>query len=141
MPAVKNLERSSKKWVNASSAAIGEYEAGVRNPKTDWADSTKKAAPAYKAGITAAMAAGRFEKGVAAAGTAKWQKNAIEKGVIRWPEGIRVAEANWRAGFEPYAAALSSLSLSERGPKGDPRNYKRVQEVGDLLHKTKMARG
>lgn len=140
MPAVKDLARSSAKWVRQSGAAAEEYAAGIRNPRRDWAEATKSAASTYKTAITQAAAEGRFEKGVAKAGTGKWQKNAIEKGVARWPEGIRVGEANWADGFSPYANILRSTTLSPRGPKGSPQNYKRVQEVGDALHKGKLSR-
>lgn len=140
MPEVKDLSRASSKWVNASGAAASEYEYGVRNPKKDWADATRKAEAAYKAGVTAAANEGRFGAGVAKAGTRKWQENAVNKGVARWPEGIRVAEAAWREGFEPFANVLRGLTLSPRGPKGSPQNYKRVQEVGEALHKAKISR-
>lgn len=141
MPPVKPLDRASNKWVNASAAATGEYEAGVRNPRKSWSQAAQNAAAAYKQGVTAAANEGRFEKGVQRAGDNKWQDAAIQKGVPRWSQGISVSEAAWRAGFAPFAQVIENTNLSPRGPKGSPQNYKRVQEMGDALHKAKIQRG
>ena len=46
-----------------------------------------------------------------------------------------------RSPFEhgPEDETLAGLSLSGRKPKGDPANYRRVEEVGKALNAKRMA--
>jgi hypothetical protein len=138
MPAVKSLDRISRKWIRQSEAAAPEYKFGVENPKKDWAQATKDAEGNYKAGVIKAANEGRFGKGVAKAGTNKWQKNAAGKGADRWPAGIANAQGDYEAGFAPYREALINLNLPPRGPKGDPKNIQRVAAVAKALHEKKL---
>lgn len=141
MVQIKSLERIKKNWVTSTQAKQGEYEEGIRNPRTSWATATAAAEPAYKAGIQKAIAENRFSKGVAAAGDDKWQKNSLSKGPARWAQGVAVSADQYAAGFAPYAAVISGLTLPKRGPKGDPANIQRVAVIADALHKKKMAGG
>lgn len=138
MPQVKSLDRISDKWSNASSAAIGEYEFGVKNPKVDWAKATADAEAIYKAGVIKAANEGRFAQGVRKAGTSKWQENTLSKGVARWADGISKSKSAYEKGFAPYRETIINTVLSPRGPKGDPNNIKRVAEMAQALHKKKL---
>jgi len=140
MPAVKSLDRISQKWITVCQTSQNSYEDGVRNPRKDWAENTVKAASSYAAGVQAAVSSGRFAKGVASAGTSKWQTNAITKGPGRWAEGVRLAQDNYERGFAPYRAIIEGLKLPDRGPVGDPININRVRVIADALHKEKLRR-
>ena len=141
MAAMKSLEETSKKWATVTPQRSGEFEAGVRNPKRDWATTTAAAEDAYKAGVTKAASEGRFGRGVRSAGNAKWQDGAISKGVVRWGPGVAAGQGNYQAGFSPYHNALSSKTLSPRYAKRDPRNLQRVKDVVDVMIATKQASG
>ncbi|GAI77707.1 unnamed protein product, partial [marine sediment metagenome] len=78
-----------------------------------------------------------FGKGVKKVGTAKQKAKTILKGIIRWPEGVRGAEDDMRAGMEPVVKVLEALTLPERFPTGDVRNIKRVEAIQQALHKLK----
>lgn len=138
MPQVKSLDRISNKWSNASAAAVGEYEYGVKNPKSDWAKATSDAENNYKAAVQKAANEGRFGKGVRKAGTQKWQENTLSKGINRWSEGISKSKSAYEKGFAPYRETIINTKLSPRGPKGDPNNIKRVAEMAQALHKRKL---
>lgn len=138
MAGVKPLDKITAKWERVSASAQAEYEAGVKDPRRDWAAATKGAEKAYDAGIQAAIAAKRFGKGVAKAGTAKWQAMAIAKGPRRWSEGISLAKTTYAEAFAPYHTALGSISYPEKGPRGDPRNIARVAIVAKTLHDLKL---
>jgi len=140
MPAVKSMDRITTKWARVAAVSQPEYEEGVRNPRKDWADETRKAEGNYDRGVQQAIQQKRFGKGVARAGTQKWQQNAIEKGVPRWAQGIQVSQANYEAGFQPYREVIMRTQLPPRGPKGDPKNIQRVSVMADALHKEKLAR-
>lgn len=140
MPAIKDLTKISEKWARQAAGATQEYEEGVRNPRKDWAAETQKANDSYKAGIQKSLADERFKKGVARAGTSKWQKGAIDKGVSRWAEGVAVSTKAYEEGFGPYASVIGRLQLPPRGPKGDPKNIQRVAVIAKALHDEKVKR-
>ncbi len=138
MAGVKALDKIVDKWDRVSAGAQAEYTAGVEAPRKDWAAATKAAEKAYVAGVQAAIAAKRFGKGVAKAGTAKWQAMAIAKGPMRWSEGIRLAKAAYAEAFAPYHTALGAIVYPEKGPRGDPGNIARVAIVAKTLHDLKI---
>jgi hypothetical protein len=140
MPAIKSMDRISSKWIRAAQNASEEYREGVENPKKDWSAETQAANDAYKQGITRSIQEDRFKKGVARAGTSKWQRGAIEKGVARWPQGIAVSQAAYEEGFKPYADVIARTQLPKRGPKGDPANINRVAAMSKALHDEKIKR-
>jgi hypothetical protein len=137
MPAVKSVSVASDKWVRRAGQAGPDYAKGVANPRTSWAEATSAAAESQAAGVQQAISEGRFEKGVQKAGNAKWQRKATSVGAQRFGPGVAAAKADYEAGFAPYAAVIQGVTLSPRGPKGDPRNYERVKQVGDALHSAK----
>jgi len=140
MPAIKSMDKISEKWARASAAATPEYEEGVRNPRVDWKNATTAAVNAYNAGIQKSVSEKRFEKGVARAGTSKWQQGAISKGVSRWAPGIAVSQSAYTEGFKPYHDVIARTQLPARGAKGDPANINRVGAIAKALHDEKVKR-
>jgi len=140
MANIKSLDRISSKWKRVASGAQTEYEEGVKNPRTDWADATAKSETAYEQGIQSAIGRKAFGKGVHRAGTEKWQRAAIEKGPQRFAQGVSLAENEYEAGFAPYREVISRLTLPPRGAKGDPKNIQRVAAIAKALHDEKLKR-
>lgn len=138
MTDIKSLDKVSTKWSEVTPGRAGEYQAGIQSPRKSWSQATGDAAENYNAGVQESISAGRFAKGVAAAGDESWKKGAMEKGVSRWPQGVRLGRSAYQAGFAPYHSAISSLTLPPRGAKGDPRNYDRVRSIGERLHEVKV---
>ena len=140
MPPVKSMDRISAKWARVASVSQTEYEEGVKNPRVDWAEATRAAAGSYQSGVQAAIQRKAFGRGVAAAGTPKWQERTLTKGPSRWAEGIQVSQAAYASGFSPYAEVLKRTVLPPRGPKGDPKNIQRVAIIAKALHDEKLSR-
>ncbi|MCK4626063.1 MAG: hypothetical protein KAV00_12175 [Phycisphaerae bacterium] len=140
MPEIKSMDRIKDAWKRRSAASTPDYTAGIQNPRKDWASETVAAEENYNAGVQAAVARGAFGKGVADAGTDKWKRNALSKGVQRWASGIALAENAYVAGFTPYAQVIANTTLPPRGPKGDPKNIERVRVMADALHQEKVRR-
>jgi len=138
MPPVKDLKRSIEKWKRQSAAAVPEYEAGIKDPRTDWAQATIAAESNYESGVNAAIARKAFGKGVSRAGTDAWRIGALTKGKARWAQGIALSGNKYAEGFAPYRTVLEGLTLSPRGPKGSPENITRVSEVTEALHAEKL---
>ena len=141
MANIKPMEDSSDKWVRRASVASVDYKKGVENPKKSWSAASVAAEGNYKQGVVAAANAGRFAKGVKAAGDSKWKENAVSKGPGRFAEGVALAKDQWQKGFAPYHSAISSLNLPARGPKGDPKNLARVAAVANTLRAVYEKRG
>lgn len=133
MAAIKPLDQASDKWVRRASVAGVDYQQGISNPRAPWAARSLESENNYKAGVTAAANAGRYGKGIKAAGDAKWQTRALQKGPGRFAEGVAIAQEDWQKGFAPYHETIRALTLPARGPKGAPQNYQRVQAIGTAL--------
>lgn len=135
---IKPVERIASKWSEVTPQRAGEYQSGIQNPRRSWAQATSDATENYNAGIQESISRNAFQKGVDQAGDAAWKQGALEKGVSRWPTGVRLGKNKYQTGFAPYHSVISGLTLSPRGTKGDPRNYDRVREVGEALHAEKV---
>lgn len=141
MAAISDAASIAAKWARVTPLRAPDYEAGVRSPRTDWAQATGAATEAWKSGVQAAIAAGSWSKGVSRAGTAKWQQGALEKGVPRWGQGVAVAEGDYQAAIGPYVDAIKSVTLPPRYARRDPRNMARVQAIVDALVAKKKSLG
>jgi len=128
----------AEKYANRAGAAAGDYLKGAQAPRRSQSQAAIAAAGNYSAGVSEAISRGAFEKGLQRAGDQKWLAGIQNKGRTRYSQGVQLAADSWRSGFQPYAAALGSLDLGPRGPKGT--NYGRVQQVGELLRETKLGR-
>lgn len=135
------LEKIAKKWAAVAQTRAGDYADGIKSPRVDWQEATLAAAENYTAGVQAAIAAGQFVKGVARAGSAKWQAMAVAKGPARWTSGIQIAQPFYSSGFRPYHEALGALTLPPRYPRRDPRNLERVRAIAEALAALKLQMG
>ena len=135
---IKPVDRIATKWSEVTPQRAGEYQSGVQSPKRSWAQATSDATENYNAGIQDSISRNSFQKGVEKAGDSAWRDGALNKGVSRWPQGVRMGKSKYQQGFAPYHSVISGLTLSPRGPKGDPRNYDRTREVGQALHEAKV---
>jgi len=135
---MKSTADIAAKFASRAQAAGPEYAAGVKTPSVDWQSAASAAGDNYEQGVTQAIGRKAFQKGVAAAGTAKWQEKASTVGASRYGQGVAGAQGAYAAGFDKYAGILSNLSLPPRAPKGSPQNISRVQAVADALHRGKV---
>lgn len=140
MAAIKSIQQIAEKWRTVTPMRSADYEEGIKNPQKDWAANTIAAQESYKAGVQAAIAEGRFVKGVTKAGNAAWQEGALTKGVTRWGAGVALAGEKYAEGYAPYQAAIARLTLPPRYAKRDPRNLERVKAVVNAMIAVKMAK-
>jgi len=137
MPAIKSASEIARKWADVTPRRDADYKAGVQNPMKDWATEAAAAEERYETGIQDAIARKAFGAGVRAAGTEKWKKGALEKGVNRWGPGVRVAQPEYEKGFAPYRDVIESVTLPPRRRTGDPANIDRVAAIASALHAKK----
>ena len=133
MADIRTVDKIAEKWATVTPQRTADYEAGIRDPKADWQRATLAAADAWKGGVTAAIQAGSFSKGVSRAGTVKWQQGSIEKGLTRWGPGVALGQDAYQTGFAPYREAIARTTLPPRYPRRDPRNLERVKAITTAL--------
>ncbi len=135
---IKSLKEITEKWTRVTPGRISDYTLGIKNPKRDWEEETIASKENWKSGIDAAAAKDLFAKGVAAAGSRKWQDKALKKGPGRFAEGVYLAGPDFEAGFARFHAALERTDLGPKFPRRDPRNIERVKRVVEALVAEKM---
>jgi hypothetical protein len=139
MARIKSTAEIAAKFARVAPTRSEDYRAGVSDSAANWEGPAKAADASYKAGVQKAIAEDRRTKGITAAGQAKWQQKAIEKGVPRWPAGITLAEGDYAKGFGPYRDVIEATlpKLPPRGPKRSPQNIERVRAIVDALSRKK----
>lgn len=100
--AKKTPDQISEKYQRGVAGAGADYAAGVQNPARPWASATAAGQKRWAAGIQKAIAEGKFARGVQAAGDAKWQQNALNKGAQRYQASAQEAAA----GYQKVAARI-----------------------------------
>lgn len=135
---VKAVAASATKYVARAQVAGPDYTAGVQAAGTSQYDNSLAAAPNYAAGVQTAAANGSYAKGIQKAGAQKWSTNAANKGAKNYPAGVASASAAYTAGVTPYFTTLQNLTLTQRYPRGDPRNQQRSVAVQTSLHAQKV---
>ena len=138
MVKVPDISRVADKWERKASAAVADYEEGVKNPREDWKSATLAAKDAYYAALQQIIANKTWEKGVARVDTSYWQKMCLEKGRARYSEGIRLGKSKYIERMGKVLDILKGITLPPRKPRGDPANLERVRIIMDTLHKAKV---
>lgn len=110
----KTAEQIAEKYQRGVAGAGADYTAGVQAPSRPWAAATTAGAPRWQAGIQQAIQEKRFERGVQAAGDAKWQQGALNKGAARYAAAAGEAAQEYaaKAGQIMSAAAAAQSAVA-----------------------------
>jgi len=136
---VKPIEASTVKWTENAGRAAAEFATNAEAAADDWARNTAAAAGTFKAAISAPNISERFRRGVTRAGAAKFARKIRDVAMDRFAPGVAAADVDYKTGVEPYMSTIAALTLSARKPRGDPANYKRVEEIGKALNAKRLA--
>ena len=136
---VKPIEASTTKWGDNAARAATEFATNAAAAAEDWARNTAAATDNFGQAITAPGIKNRFRAGVVKAGAAKFARKINDVARDRFGPGVAAAKDDYKTGVEPFFSTLAGVSLSPRKPKGDPANYKRVEEVGKALSAKRLA--
>lgn len=136
---IKEVGASSTKWSENASRASAEFATRAEAAASDWQSKTVAAAPNFHQAITAPGIKDRFARGVSKAGAAKFARKIRDVGAERFGPGVAAAISDYSVGVEPFFATIASATLSPRKPRGDPANYRRVEEVGKALNAKRLA--
>ena len=136
---VKDPAASAEKWSGNAGRAAEEFATNAEASAQAWANNAARAADTFKQAVQAANIGERFRRGISAAGADKFARKIRDVARDRFAPGVAAATTDYRSGVEPYLQTISGLTLTQRKPRGDPANYRRVEEVGKALHAKRMA--
>ena len=136
---IKDITKSTDKWSDNASRASAEMATNAEAAADVWARQTAASADNFHMAVTAANVKERFRRGVVRAGAAKFARKVRAVAAGRFSEGVGAAKDDYKAGAEPFFSTIAALTLSARKPRGDPSNYRRVEEVGKALNAKRLA--
>lgn len=134
---VKDVASSAAKWSQRAAAAQGAYTAGVQASGKDQAALAAAAEPLWAQAVATAASNKRFSAGLMHATTAAWKAGVAAVGGARYSQGVGAAQNKYQAKVQKFFAALGSVTLPARGPKGS--NGARVDAVVNALMAAKKA--
>jgi len=137
MPPVPTISaaRAAERWARRAAAAAQDFADGVQQTTRSWAAAATAGRANFAAGVQAAISGGRYEKGIASAGDARWKRNTTEKGPMRYSQGVQLGAGDFAAAIGPVLEVISRTDLPPRGPVGSPGNYARSATIGQALRK------
>lgn len=138
MALIRSIDTIASKWKDVTPLRLDIYRANVTAPLRDWEKETLAAKSRRDEGLRAAIADGRIDRGIKAAGLEGWRKPTVSKGPTRWAEGVAVGEPEYRAGFAPFRDVIERTDPGPKYAKGDPRNWERSKKIGLALHDKKI---
>lgn len=134
---VKDATASASKWSTRAAAAQGAYTSGVASSTKDQAALAAAAEPLWAQAVANAASLKRFSSRLQAVGTAAWKAGVAAVGGVRYSQGVGATQNKYQTAVAPYFAALSSVTLPARGPKGS--NSARIDAVVNALMAAKKA--
>lgn len=132
---MKSAQQSAQKFVERAAVAAGDYVSGAQQTSKDQSQAAIAAAPAYQAGVQAAIARGAFQKGLQKSGKQGWLDGVQKKGADRFAPGVQASADVYATNSGKYDAARGAASSLPRGPRGSQQNYARSSAVGQALNK------
>ncbi len=136
---VKSSDASAEKWSTNAGMSAEEYRVNAEAAAQEWASRTAAAGDTFHQAVSAPAVKTRFVRGVQKAGAEKYARKIRDVGGSRFGPGVAAARSDYQSGVEPYLQTIAGLTLSARRPRGDPSNYRRVEEVGKALNAKRMA--
>ena len=132
-----NAAAAAKKWKDVTPGRQTFYSQGVAGAAAAYDEGVRGAGDRYAAGVQTAISNGLWGINVEGKGS-RFAQRASTVGGPRWSDGVSRGESDYASHVQPYFAALGSIQLPMKGPKGHPGNYARSQAVGDALHAMKI---
>jgi hypothetical protein len=139
-PLVKSVSMAGARFARRAGSAGEDYREGVEKTGRSWSSATKAAKASYIAGVQEAAGRNAFEKGVEAAGDAKWRERAMKLGPGRFAEGVAAGQSEYEKNVQPFLDVISRTDLPLRGPTGSEGNYQRSALLGRALRAAKTGK-
>lgn len=139
---MKTASQSVAKWATRTSAASGDYVAGVNSTDKDQSAAAIAAKEIYKSALTASFGRDAYAKGLQKSGNAGWKAGVAQKGGQNFSTGVSTsgAQSKYAANSGAYDSARGAASSLPRGQRGSAQNLARVAAVANALHAVKVGK-
>lgn len=137
---IVSMSLARDRFERGLSGAGTNYSEGVsRRSDSFWQDQTAAASDAWADGVNEAISNGSFAAGVNNP-SRSWSERSEDVGARRLTQDTDGAAEAFAEGFGPFRDAIESASLPPRGRRGDPANFERSSELGQMLHELSLER-
>lgn len=136
---VKSPDVAGMKWNDNATRASDRYQTEAENAGEAWAQGASAAADNFHKAVTASGIQQRFRAGVQKAGAAKYTRKIREVARDRYQSGISAGQGDYQENVAPFLQTIAGLTLDARAPRGDPSNYRRVEQIGKALNAKRLA--
>lgn len=136
---VRSAQAAADAFVAGANGAQKAYTDGVTQAGQAWHDGASNAGDTFAQGVQAAIADGRYAKGVNKAGAQHYVDKATKVGAGRYSTGAAAAKGDYQTGVQPFLDVIANTNLPPRRPKGDPGNIQRVATIAANLRAKKLA--
>jgi len=134
----KSLQDSQANWTTVTPGRSQVYVTNSVARVGKWSANTIAGIPNFQAAVADAHVPTRIRTNVSGRGSQRYPAKIQSVGGGRFAGGVQAAGPDYASGFGPYLQVIQSVNLPGKGPRGDPRNYLRVQAVGDALHTARL---
>lgn len=108
----KTLQQITDKWKTRVSQSGQYYRDGVTSTTKSWSANAQAASARRNAGLQAAIADGRIDRGIQKAGDGKWRDNTINKGYQSWLTNTPAAAAQYQTAMQDVLNMMDSARNS-----------------------------
>ena len=134
----KSITEAQANFTNVTPGRADIYARNAVARVGKWSANTIGGIPNFQAAVTGAGVAGRIRANVSGRGSQRYPAKIMAVGQARFSQGVAAAGNDYSTGFQPYLSVIQGITLPAKGPRGDPRNYQRVNAVGDALHAARV---
>jgi hypothetical protein len=135
---VRTAAQAAEAFVSGANGAAKAYTDGVAGAGQAWHDGASQSGDTWAQGTQAAIADGRYLKGVNKAGAQRYVDKATKVGAGRYTTGAANAKGDYQSGVQPFLDTIAAQTLPMRRPKGDPANIQRVAQIAAALRAKKL---
>jgi hypothetical protein len=139
MAKIMALNKIGNKWSARSKLAGPDYDEGWKDPKRPWKEGASGGKKNFNSAMGKVISEDRYGKSIDDKAQAKYESRIKMFGKRHYEEVVEVSQTAHMEGYAPYHDTFSTLTQSERFPKGDPRNNRRVDDVTVAYHKKKLS--
>ena len=133
----KNIspQEAAARHADAGLRLSERYRSGATGKGQAWATRAAASENNFKDGISRALSAGSYGKGVGAAGPAAYDEGVRIKGAPNWSGGMQASNAKYLRKIQPFSRLWNEQLSVPRGAKRSQANLQRMQLNAERFQK------
>jgi hypothetical protein len=127
--------KATSKYVMRAGVAGQDYAENAAAAGQRYVEGASKGDANYRAAVVKAASEGRYGAGIRAKGSEKYERKIRAVGAGRFTEGVSAGAPDYATAISKVLSTIAAVTIPERGPKGSPQNFQRIQPIGMALRK------